>query len=228
MHSYQCKHLVLACGHDSGYAPFLGQFAADSQFSGRMTLLQGLSPFPSEISNLGFKTTRFTSIFNEQTPPATWANRAGAASRGQDIIRTTAEGNTRINGVVAATMAPTLTHRESGRGWVRPEVQSERLGPVVKDQNGWRIDKPLSVNSETLEKMKKKNLCYFLFLRGECILRSCSRYHHHATLSPTEYDALWTLARHGKCYARARAGQDNRQDCSDAMCVYSHGRGGDE
>lgn len=220
---------MLACGHDSGYAPFLGQFAADNQFAGRITLLQGASPFPTGISNLGFKTTRFTSIFNEQMLPATWANLAGAASRGQEVIRTTAEANTGSNGGTEMTMAPVSTHRESWTGWAMPEVQSERLGPVIKDQNGWRIDKQLSVNSMILEKMKKKKLCYFLFLRGECTHRSCSSHHYHPTLSATEYDALWTLARQGKCRASARAGQDNRNDCSDAMCVYGHGgSGGDE
>ncbi|KAJ0136986.1 putative RNA-binding protein [Fusarium oxysporum f. sp. albedinis] len=59
----QCKHIMLACCHDSGYAPFLGQFVADKSIEERITLLIG-SPAASPIKQLGFKcVTHFRSMF---------------------------------------------------------------------------------------------------------------------------------------------------------------------
>ncbi|KAK1240176.1 hypothetical protein MKX08_007618 [Trichoderma sp. CBMAI-0020] len=66
--SPQCKHLVVACGHDTGYAPFLGQFVGDKQVAERITLLEG-TPLPAVIQHLGLKKTRFTSVFNETLRP---------------------------------------------------------------------------------------------------------------------------------------------------------------
>jgi hypothetical protein len=54
---------MLACCHDSGYAPFLGQFAADRSTQERITLLFGSAAAPS-IKKLGFKNaTQFRSVF---------------------------------------------------------------------------------------------------------------------------------------------------------------------
>ncbi|EXK76390.1 hypothetical protein FOQG_18869 [Fusarium oxysporum f. sp. raphani 54005] len=59
----QCKHIMLACCHDSGYAPFLGQLVADKSIEERITLLIG-SPAASPIKQLGFKcVTHFRSVF---------------------------------------------------------------------------------------------------------------------------------------------------------------------
>lgn len=59
----QCKHIMLACCHDSGYAPFLGQFVADKSIEERITLLVG-SPATPRIKQLGFKrVTHFRSVF---------------------------------------------------------------------------------------------------------------------------------------------------------------------
>lgn len=54
---------MLACCHDSGYAPFLGQFVADKSIEERITLLVG-SPATPRIKQLGFKrVTHFRSVF---------------------------------------------------------------------------------------------------------------------------------------------------------------------
>ncbi|KAH7381300.1 hypothetical protein DE146DRAFT_637050 [Phaeosphaeria sp. MPI-PUGE-AT-0046c] len=70
LESYQCRHLVLACGHDDGYAPWLGQYVGDKQVAQRITLVEG-NPFPAKMKSLGLKTVQFNSIFNNigsQTP----------------------------------------------------------------------------------------------------------------------------------------------------------------
>ncbi|KAI9811468.1 MAG: hypothetical protein M1827_005451 [Pycnora praestabilis] len=61
--NWQCKHVVLGCCHDAGYAPFLEQFAANDADAERITLLEG-TPVASKISALGFKrTVRMPSVF---------------------------------------------------------------------------------------------------------------------------------------------------------------------
>jgi len=60
--SSQCKHILLACCHDAGYAPYLGRFVADGSAE-RITLLVG-SPATRSIKELGFKNiTQFDSVF---------------------------------------------------------------------------------------------------------------------------------------------------------------------
>ena len=67
LESPQCRRLILACGHDSGYAPFLGQFFGEG-FAGRITLLEGGSKFPPAIKQLGLETTSFSSLFHDVVP----------------------------------------------------------------------------------------------------------------------------------------------------------------
>lgn len=98
-----------------------------------------------------------------------------------------------------------------------PVVKSERLGPVVRDANGKRIDKELSINYHLLERMRKLNLCSWHYLREDCV-HNCKRNHMYPRpLCPEEYDAVWYLARAGLCHnARGKA------DCNDDKCIYSH------
>ena len=59
----QCKHVLFAGCHDSGYAPFLEKFMVDSSVVERITLLEGYSVAP-DISNLGFtRHIQFPSVF---------------------------------------------------------------------------------------------------------------------------------------------------------------------
>uniref|UniRef100_A0A0D2Y836 DUF7923 domain-containing protein n=1 Tax=Fusarium oxysporum (strain Fo5176) TaxID=660025 RepID=A0A0D2Y836_FUSOF len=204
--SFQCKHLVLACGHDSGYEPVLGQFVGDKQVAERITLLEG-SPFPAAIRDLGLKTTQFSSIFNKVRQPPVLGGRG-----------------------VTSTMGGPLAHRDNvGRlmavsgnpltGYHNPQVQSDRLGPVLTDQGGRRFDRPLQVNPVVVERIKKGSLCYFLFLRGNCVSPKCGRNHVHRSLTDEEFDALWWLARQGRCHQNRKADRDPGNDCSDASVL---------
>lgn len=216
---------MVACGHDTGYAPFLGQFAANRRVAERITLLEGGSPFPIEIKSLGFRTTRFVSLFNEQAQPATWASSA-RPTMGRETAETNSKGNSNVEGPVAVVSRQVMGSRTPSGRLHKLEVQSGRLGPVLKDEKGWRIDKPLSVGAAVVDRIKKAHLCNFLYLRGECA-KSCQRNHDYRPLSDEEYDALWLLARQGWCYVSRKAGQDVNNDCSDAMCIYGHGGRGE-
>lgn len=58
----QCKHILLACCHDGGYVPFLGQLVGDQSVFERITLIEGDFVAPA-FQQLNFKTTRFPSVF---------------------------------------------------------------------------------------------------------------------------------------------------------------------
>lgn len=221
--SFQCKHLVVACGHDTGYAPFLGQLIGDKQVAERITLLEG-SPFPKVIRDLGFKKTQFRSVFNDFNPPAMSAGLDGPVwGRGLPSTLMTSSVGRPIN------PRPGMFGRSgtSPNPYLNPKAQIVRLGPVIKDKDGHRIDKPLSVDKVVVERMKKESLCYYLFLRGECVIQDCRRNHVHQPLSNEEFDGLWCLARQSRCYTNRKSNRDARNDCSDARCVYGH-RGGAE
>lgn len=217
LESFQCKHVLLACGHDSGYAPFLGQFVGDKPTADRITLLEG-SPFPTTIRDLGLNSVQFGEIFNKFTqqamPVNAWARSAAPgtlADRGNTAGRSMVEG---LSALVPRTARPAELHN--------PHAKPDRLGPVLTDQNGRRVDRELQVNEVVVERIKKGDLCFYFFLRGACLAKKCERNHVHRPLTDEEFDALWWLARQGRCHKNRRADRDTANDCSDAMCVYGH------
>ncbi|KAK4065961.1 uncharacterized protein Triagg1_8270 [Trichoderma aggressivum f. europaeum] len=208
--SPQCKHVVVACGHDTGYAPFLGQFIGDKQVAERITLLEG-SPFPAVIKNLGLKRTRFASVFDEVMQPVVPSGPAGSASSN---VATTDRPTNPGPGPSSVSVTPL-------RGYQNLKAQSERLGPVLKDNRGRRVDRTLRVNDAIVERLKKGSLCFYFFLRGECLVPSCRSNHVHRPLTDEEFDALWWIARQHVCYKNLKADRKG-SDCSDARCIYGH------
>jgi hypothetical protein len=222
LESFQCKHLVLACGHDSGYAPFLGQFVGDKQVAERITLLEG-SPFPAAIRDLGLKKTQLTSVFNTVTQPAVSTGMPGPAWGRGSVISTPLTGRGAEVGrpMAIGRRVPEIPFK----GHHSRQAQSDRLGPVVTNINGRRVDKPLHVDEVVVERIKRGALCYYLFLHGKCVSEKCDRNYTHRPLMDNEFDALWWLARQGQCYKSRKANRDSGSDCSDAMCVYGHRSG---
>jgi hypothetical protein len=213
---------VLGCGHDSGYAPFLGQFVGNKHVAERITLLEG-SPFPSAIRDLGLKKVKFGSVFNKVTRPALSTGLSGSGLR---CTMPTVAGRPPDHGNFSRPMAVgrgVLVEPETPKKqYHNPFAQTSRLGPVLTDQSGRRFDRSLDVDQAVVERIKKGTLCYYLFLRGECVSPACARNHVHRPLTDEEFDALWLLARQGRCYKNRKADRDADNDCSNAMCVYGH------
>ncbi|KAK8113578.1 hypothetical protein PG984_014104 [Apiospora sp. TS-2023a] len=53
-------------------------------------------------------------------------------------------------------------------GLVNPAAHSSRLGPIIRDENGRRVDKKLHVDQDVVDRIKKGHLCYSFYLRGAC------------------------------------------------------------
>lgn len=210
--SSRCQHIVVACGYDTGYAPFLGQLVGDKEIANRITLLEG-PPFPPAIRKLGLKTARFSSVFQEATHLA----------HGQGSIVSDVNTISAVRppfGTERGLVAPVKTLFSS---WRNGKAQLWRLAPVVRNEAGRRVDKALVVDDSTVERIQGKNLCFFLFLRGECKMKNgCRRNHEHQELTDNEFDALWYVARKGRCKKSQKADAGG-VDCSDERCVYGHG-----
>ncbi|KAL8649552.1 MAG: hypothetical protein Q9226_005528 [Calogaya cf. arnoldii] len=192
INSLQCKHVLLGVSHDSGYVPFLEQFVADEAVRDRVTLLEGYQVSPA-IRNLGFKrSVRFPSVFAPGWTPV------GQSSASQAQLPT-----------------PVTASRVTKGPFQSSAVDSSRLGPVMKNEKGQRIDKDLNVDPGIVQAIQKKNLCQWLFLKGTCV--GCERNHAHSPLNKREYNALWSVARRASCYKDRKA-----KGCNDPTCIYGH------
>lgn len=103
---------------------------------------------------------------------------------------------------------------------VNPAALTDRLGPVLRNDSGKRVDRLLVVDPNTsyMNFLRQANLCAWYYLRGKC--DGCDRNHVPSPLKAREFDCLWYLARHGLCF-KVRKGKD----CFDPKCIYGHEEG---
>ena len=207
----QCRHVILGCSHDGGYAPSLERFAADDSTRERITLLKG-GPIHPQIASLGFtRTLKLETVFGSEDINKAIAipnpTAASTSSAPRPIVL--------LPSKVSASSSTESSN--SGAKHLNPTVNADRLGPVLRNASGQRIDRHLTVDPITpyLQVLRKANLCSWYYLRGEC--NGCSRNHFVGPLTPHEYDCLWYLTRFGLCF-QVRKGKD----CDDPKCIYGH------
>ncbi|KAL9034242.1 MAG: hypothetical protein Q9180_005515, partial [Flavoplaca navasiana] len=134
------------------------KFVANESVRNRVTLLEGYQVSPA-IRSLGFKRkVRFPSVFAPGWTPIA----QNSASQAQIPTPVTAS---------RATKGP----------FQCSAVDASRLGPIMKNGQGKRMDKYLSVDPGTVQALMEKNLCTWLFLKGFCA--GCERNHAHPPLN---------------------------------------------
>ncbi|KAG0645059.1 hypothetical protein D0Z07_9098 [Hyphodiscus hymeniophilus] len=205
----QCQHMLLGCCNDAGYVPVLRPYVAQASISERITLLSA-GPVQAVMENLGFRITPiFEPLFISRPPlRAPPSNLPG--ENGSQSVKVT---QPIVDSILASSSSSSSPVPE------KPVKNCGRLRPIIRNGVGKRIDKPLSVDQKLVQTISKRNLCYWHYLRADCMTASCSRKHEYPRpLSPGEYDALWHVARQGMCY-RLR----NGVDCTDDQCLYGHG-----
>ncbi|KAL8892763.1 MAG: hypothetical protein Q9215_000355 [Flavoplaca cf. flavocitrina] len=175
--SSQCKHVLLGICHDSGYVPFFEEFVANESVRNRVTLLEGYQVSPA-IRNLGFKRkVRFPSVFAPGWTPI--AHNSGDQ---------------------AQTPTPATASRVTKAPFQCSAVDASRLGPIMKNEQGKRIDKHLRVDPGAVQALMEKNLCTWFYLKGFCA--GCDRNHAHRLLNEQQsldrivYALLSTLLSH--------------------------------
>ncbi|KAF6217841.1 hypothetical protein HO133_006253 [Letharia lupina] len=201
--NWQCKHIIFGACHDSGYAPYLGRFAAEVSVRDRITLLQGVAVHP-RIAALGFRRIlKLDQVFN----PYMLSTVPVSSSKSSPPARAT------------SSTLPTRPLK-AATGFSNAAALSHRLGPVIRNENRKRIDKMLDVDitSPYLGIVRQTKLCPWFYLRGRC--EGCDGNHRVPPLNARESDYLWYHARYGLCH-KIRKGKD----CDDPRCVYGHEEG---
>jgi hypothetical protein len=112
-----------------------------------------------------------------------------------------------------ATQSP----QKSGKTHKNHNARPERLGLILRNESGKRVDRPLRARPEVIKQLEKANICHWLFLRGECG-KKCSRNHAYRPLTDEELDALWLVSRRSQCNKVRRDGGD----CVNEKCIYGH------
>ncbi|KAF4633633.1 hypothetical protein G7Y89_g4476 [Cudoniella acicularis] len=193
MSNPQCEHILLACCHDDGYVPVLRQYSAQPSFSERLSLLSVGAVRPN-MAALGFRTTLILeSVFHSNVSP--WPPESPISVRSQ---KTSDPGGDERSSSLTSASAPL------------DASCSVRFGPIKRNSSGKRIDKVLSVGKDLLQTLKKKDLCHEHYLRSDCLDKSCKRKHNRPKpLSQKEFDALWLIARSGKCFRMRKTGGGN-------------------
>lgn len=206
IHNQSCKHIIFGGCHDSGYASFLGTFAANASHNKRITLLQGGAIHPN-IASLGFdRTVKFDSVFAPKSTPK------------PSTLHPTPSPAPDPSPSVASTSSQKKTY---GPLFINYSSPSKRLGSVLYD-SGRRVDQRLSIspriNAFPLGRTLQKNLCPSYYLQGRCT--GCMQSHSYPDLSDREFVYLWYLAR-GTICEKAFQGEV----CKDPLCIYGHEKG---
>ena len=200
----QCKHIIFGGCDDSGYAVFLGRYAARPSIRDRITLLQNGAIHPN-ITSSGFKrTVRFDSLFAPSGASTSTIKDSHPTSSTSLVPTAPAVGQ------LTTTTQPLIN----------PSPLLEKLGSPLYNENGQRIDKLLNINLDSpyLGFLHQNNLCQWYYLRGIC--QGCSRNHSFPPLKAKRFDYLWYVARGGLCYKLRKGG-----NCKEPLCIYGHEKG---
>ena len=210
--SNQCVQMLLGCCYDTGYVPFLGQFTADKAQRERVTLLEGRETLPEVIKGLGFRIISLADIFMT----------SGRLRGGREVAL--AENSSGASTSSAIRSVPAKPKKRHAIHVLKKDLmRTQRLGPVPLDGSGRRIDKQLHADGEAVAWVRRMDLCPYLYLRGECCFEFCRKKHDcQLKLTDSQFDALWLLLRHGKCYRQMRG-----NNCLDPLCLFGHETDGD-
>lgn len=164
---------------------------------GRITLVEGIG-FLQEIQSLGFRTTKFDTVFESepQTAPSPVLRTAWTKP---GFIQS---GVNNTNSVLSGPNKETLISRFE-----------------VLVVNGRRVDKKLQRDKAIYGQMKAGNYCFHYHLKGSCTYDYCPNRHHPSVLSEQQLDALFEVAR--DILGPHKDGRGSV--CREPFCMFSHG-----
>jgi hypothetical protein len=217
--------VLLACCHDTGYIPVLRHYAAQPLALERVTLLSG-GNLRLDMSNLGFKTTDlFESLFSQgewqvilqssksvRSKQKTKNAIAGGLQPQSPASPPESSALPVRNGSVSKSNGESTpsTERKTMTGW-------ERLKPILRNNQGKRIDRPLSEDKNFIDAMRKADLCHYHYLKDDCKTNCHYNHNYSRPLTDREFEALWILSRQNRCHKSRRSGV-----CEDESCIFGH------
>lgn len=205
----QCKYVLLGVSHDSGYVPFLQDFASDKSLWKRITLLEGDYTHMA-IDRLGFvRRLKIETLFVSSSTPSIHPINPVQ----QPAPRSTSTEPKKPTPTPTPQRQQHHTNPAPPRSppFILSPVDFSRLRPILSDGHGRRIDKPLHIDRGLLL-VHNKQLCPQLYLKGYC--PGCGKDHSLPwPLGTHDYDNLWLSARQDTC---------PRADCHNPTCILGH------
>lgn len=204
---------MLGCCYDAGYLPFLGQFAAAQASRERITLLQGRAVVPAAAVGLHFSMAMLGDAFGmEGIGRYVQSSPVPAGPRARNNGSTSTVMAVAKRGVASVRKDPFL-----GYQLAEDYIYTDRFSTITIEPGNRRIDTELQVDKAVQARIRKSDLCPYLYLRGSCSLEGCRRNHAHRGLTAVEFDALLALTRMGRCRQ-----YDRKDECFDEFCIYGH------
>ncbi|KAL2063045.1 hypothetical protein VTL71DRAFT_6117 [Oculimacula yallundae] len=226
-----CIHVMLLCCHDAGYVPVLRPYSVKPTLCQKITLVSTGGIYHS-MAALGFRSTNIFEPLFSATGSSMVVDRASLQLSTRPVPAETPQTNvgqaspaerSPVHGQTSPTGANAKTESQLPRpiGKENLVANADRLGPVLRDSAGKRVDKklPFGTYDEQVQRIRNMNLCGWHYLRSDHNVATCKRSHDKLPrpLSSDDYDALWAVTRIGLCH-RVRTGGD----CDDVLCIYRH------
>ena len=199
-----CKHLVLGCCHDNGYAVILDPYKHDPASKSRITLLHG-SQLGKEYTNLPFNTIKLNGIFREAALASSSNNQQARSGDSFTIVPSRLErSHEHVNSGVSDTTA--VFTRAVYPRHILLNVHDERVDAPFPEP---RAEDWTNFN----QRIKQQKLCNDYTLKGHCDNQKCV-YAHIPDLHLGEVWALAKRVRFSFCTQGSK--------CRSADCVYGH------
>jgi hypothetical protein len=224
LYDCHCRHVLLGCSHDNGYARLLEETIADRDLTGRISLIEGVQ-FERELASIkgSYRVTKFDGLFRDtkivvpttQGWNSTPAMRPPPAATTNSISTTVARASS--SGSAPATWAATTAAAANADLTDLTISKPSTPAPPIVERNkyGERVDRVdfRTIPKDELNRVKKLKLCNLFYLLGDCPNLNC--YHtHEYKLGKNERVLLQAVARMTPCHFGT--------ECDDAGCIYGH------
>ena len=234
LNNCHCRHIVLGCSHDNGYARLLEDESNPANLK-RITLLEGV-PFGKELHILKsrYHTVKFDDLFRDTKIRIPDANhhqynalpqKLSSSPPTQPTQTAHPDGKENANGLSkasspwAATAAFVPSYQSQGEERASSPSSAEKGYRVPVNRFGQRVDWPLKVtwDKQEIEKIRSMHLCQKQYLVGNCYKDDC-KHQHDVEVTPMMLEYLKYFVRLLPCV--------NGLKCQEKNCMYGHGESG--
>ncbi|KAJ5102090.1 hypothetical protein NUU61_004312 [Penicillium alfredii] len=233
LYNCHCHQIFLGCPSNNEYARFLEETLVDGDFSGRISLVEGL-PFEKELdaAKSTYRSTKFPDVFRSTKVSPAWAVPWKSSIPSRTLLTPSPTQQfqqnpaplSRTSSASASGLGVPLSTTTANKVSDPPDFQVVRSKPlgttapktVERNKYGQRVDRLdfKSIPRDDLNRLKKLKLCNYYFLLGECPNEENCYHDHDRKLTRQELHILSAIARMTPC----RFGLD----CDDPECIYGH------
>lgn len=201
----QCKHIILGCCHDPGYASLLEPHRVNDALISRVTLVEP-SRLGWQYKDLPFPSMKMNSnIFRD---PGHIVGRQ-ATPKAMNVASPSSTRSSSVSGSNCSTPRDPLTspNRPLYPVDIVLNKDNERLDGKIGEQN-------VMASESVKRRLTEQNVCFSFHLKGKCMARRCPS-SHDRTFSQDEVIALAKVVRRTTPCNFGSA-------CRSAVCMFGH------